>query len=51
MSIATKQGDKAQTSLPGGVRVSKADPRVEAYGAIDELNATLGFARKHLHQC
>lgn len=45
MSIATKQGDKGQTSLPGGARVSKADLRVEAYGTIDELNAALGFAR------
>lgn len=45
MSIATMHGDKGQTSLPGGVRVSKADPRVEAYGTIDELNAALGFAR------
>lgn len=45
MSIATKTGDKGQTSLPGGVRVSKADLRVEAYGTIDELNAALGFAR------
>ena len=45
MCIATMHGDKGQTSLPGGVRVSKADPRVEAYGTIDELNAALGFAR------
>ena len=45
MSIATKQGDKGQTSLPGGIRVSKADLRVEAYGTIDELNAVLGFSR------
>ena len=45
MSIATMHGDKGQTSLPGGVRVSKADLRVEAYGTIDELNAALGFAR------
>lgn len=45
MSIATKHGDKGQTSLPGGTRVSKADLRVEAYGTIDELNASLGFAR------
>lgn len=45
MSIATKTGDKGQTSLPGGGRVSKADLRVEAYGTIDELNAVLGFAR------
>jgi cob(I)alamin adenosyltransferase len=45
VSIATKRGDGGQTSLPGGVRVSKADLRVEAYGTIDELNASLGFAR------
>ena len=45
MSIATKQGDGGQTSLVGGIRVSKADLRVEAYGTIDELNAALGFAR------
>lgn len=45
MSIATMHGDKGQTSLPGGVRVSKADPRVEAYGTIDELNAALGLAK------
>lgn len=45
MSIATKTGDQGQTSLPGGVRVSKTDLRVEAYGTIDELNAALGFAR------
>jgi cob(I)alamin adenosyltransferase len=45
VSIATKQGDRGQTSLPGGARVSKADLRVEAYGTIDELNAALGFAR------
>jgi cob(I)alamin adenosyltransferase len=45
MSIATKQGDGGQTGLVGGARVSKADLRVEAYGTIDELNATLGFAR------
>jgi cob(I)alamin adenosyltransferase len=45
MSIATKQGDGGQTGLVGGVRVSKADLRVEAYGTVDELNSTLGFAR------
>lgn len=45
MSIATKAGDKGQTGLIGGERVSKADLRVEAYGTIDELGATLGFAR------
>jgi cob(I)alamin adenosyltransferase len=45
VSIATKQGDCGLTSLVGGLRVSKADLRVEAFGAIDELNAALGFAR------
>ena len=45
MSIATKHGDKGETGLIGGGRVSKADPRVEAYGTIDELGAALGFAR------
>jgi cob(I)alamin adenosyltransferase len=45
MSISTKGGDGGQTSLAGGMRVSKADLRVEAYGTVDELNSTLGFAR------
>ena len=45
MSIATKSGDAGSTGLIGGSRVSKADLRVEAYGAVDELNSTLGFAR------
>lgn len=45
MSIATKTGDDGSTALTGGTRVSKSDLRVEAYGTIDELNATLGFAR------
>src|SRR3954452_20278619 len=45
MSIATTRGDSGQTGLVGGLRVSKADLRVEAYGSVDELNAVLGFAR------
>jgi cob(I)alamin adenosyltransferase len=45
MSIATKRGDAGQTGLAGGIRVSKANIRVEAYGSIDELNSFLGFAR------
>jgi cob(I)alamin adenosyltransferase len=45
MSIATKHGDKGQTGLVGGIRISKADLRVEAYGTVDELNTVLGFAR------
>jgi cob(I)alamin adenosyltransferase len=45
MSIATKHGDKGETGLIGGGRVSKADSRVEAYGTVDELGAALGLAR------
>src|SRR5919202_1970810 len=45
MSIATKHGDKGDTGLIGGARVSKADPRVEAYGTVDELGASMGLAR------
>lgn len=45
MSIATKTGDDGSTALIGGVRVSKADLRVETYGTVDELNAFLGVAR------
>lgn len=44
-SISTGRGDSGQTSLSGGARVSKASLRVEAYGAIDELNSAMGFAR------
>jgi cob(I)alamin adenosyltransferase len=42
--IYTKTGDTGQTGLFGGGRVSKADPRVAAYGEVDELNAVLGWA-------
>ena len=45
MSIATTKGDGGQTALAGGIRVSKADLRVETYGGVDELNTFLGFAR------
>lgn len=45
MSISTKRGDGGQTGLSGGIRVSKADLRVESYGSVDELNTVLGFAR------
>jgi cob(I)alamin adenosyltransferase len=44
-SISTMRGDGGETSLAGGVRVSKASARVETYGTIDELNSNLGFAR------
>src|SRR5262245_19978984 len=45
MSIATKTGDAGETSLMYGRRVPKTDPRVEAYGSVDEINAALGVAR------
>jgi cob(I)alamin adenosyltransferase len=45
MSIVTKTGDEGETSLMYGRRVSKTDPRVEAYGCVDELNAALGLVR------
>lgn len=45
MKIYTKTGDQGETGLFAGARVLKDDPRIEAYGTIDELNATLGLAR------
>ena len=45
MKIYTKTGDGGDTGLFGGGRVPKDDPRVEAYGDVDELNAVLGMAR------
>jgi cob(I)alamin adenosyltransferase len=45
MRIYTKTGDKGDTGLFGGGRVAKDDPRVDAYGEVDELNAVLGMAR------
>lgn len=45
MSIVTKTGDSGTTGLMFNRRVAKCDPRVEAYGSIDELNADIGLAR------
>src|ERR1051326_5713029 len=45
MSIVTKTGDQGTTGLMYNRRVNKCHPRVEAYGAVDELNAALGLAR------
>ena len=42
MKIYTKTGDAGETSFFDNTRVSKADPRVDAYGEVDELNACLG---------
>ncbi len=41
--IYTKTGDRGETGLLGGVRVPKTDPRIETYGTLDELNASLGM--------
>ena len=43
MKIYTKTGDKGQTSLIGGVRVSKCCERLESYGTVDELNSYIGL--------
>ena len=45
MKIYTKTGDDGTTGLVGGSRVKKFDIRLEAYGTVDELNATLGVLR------
>jgi cob(I)alamin adenosyltransferase len=45
MKIYTRTGDTGDTSLFGGTRVGKDDPRVAAYGDVDELNAHLGLAK------
>src|SRR3989344_6811811 len=42
-SISTATGDKGQTGLYGGKRVSKTSPRIHAYGDVDELNAVIGL--------
>jgi cob(I)alamin adenosyltransferase len=47
MKIYTRTGDKGQTSLYDGHRVPKNDIRVESYGTIDELNASIGVARQY----
>ena len=44
MKIYTRTGDSGQTALFDNHRVSKADPRVDAYGEVDELNSLLGWA-------
>jgi cob(I)alamin adenosyltransferase len=45
VKIYTKTGDSGTTGLLGGARVPKDDPRVAAYGDVDELNAVLGLVR------
>ena len=46
--IYTKRGDQGETDLFGAGRVTKDDPRVVAYGTVDECNATLGMVRSQL---
>ncbi|MBR1929070.1 MAG: cob(I)yrinic acid a,c-diamide adenosyltransferase [Paludibacteraceae bacterium] len=48
MPIYTKTGDKGTTSLVGGTRVSKASPRLNAYGTADELNSFIGLLRANI---
>jgi cob(I)alamin adenosyltransferase len=48
--IYTRGGDQGQTSLGRGERVAKHDPRVEAYGTVDEVNAIIGLARNALQR-
>jgi cob(I)alamin adenosyltransferase len=45
--IYTRAGDKGETGLLSGDRIEKDDPRVEAYGTVDELISTLGVAKVH----
>jgi cob(I)alamin adenosyltransferase len=45
MKLYTKYGDRGETALLNGMRVAKDDPRVGAYGEVDELNAMLGWCR------
>ncbi len=48
--LYTRSGDEGMTSLFGGGRVPKDSPRVEAYGAVDELNSALGVAASFIRQ-
>ncbi|HNW24116.1 MAG TPA: cob(I)yrinic acid a,c-diamide adenosyltransferase [Candidatus Cloacimonas sp.] len=48
MSIVTKNGDSGKTSLFSGEKVFKDDPRVQAYGTLDELNSWIGECKNYL---
>src|SRR5438093_2052416 len=48
--VYTRGGDKGETSLVGGQRVPKDAVRIEAYGTVDELNATIGVARQTVEE-
>lgn len=47
MKIYTKTGDEGKTSLIGGTRILKSEPRIECYGTVDELNSFVGVAYDH----
>jgi len=48
--VYTKHGDRGATALVGGQKVDKDEPRIEAYGTVDELNAFVGVARESLRE-
>ncbi|MGE0171516.1 MAG: cob(I)yrinic acid a,c-diamide adenosyltransferase [Oligoflexales bacterium] len=48
MKVYTKRGDKGATQLASGKDVEKSDPRIEAYGTVDELNATIGLLKERI---
>ncbi len=48
--VYTRGGDKGETGLAGGQRVSKNSPRIECYGTVDELNSFVGMARQTVHE-
>ncbi|HLG36878.1 MAG TPA: cob(I)yrinic acid a,c-diamide adenosyltransferase [Nitrososphaera sp.] len=50
MKIYTRKGDNGDTGLIGGKRVRKADQRIVAYGAVDELNSIIGLVISFLHE-
>jgi len=50
MKIYTKTGDNGTTALYGGLRLSKSDLRIEAYGTVDELNAYIGLVATYMEE-
>lgn len=50
MKIYTKTGDNGTTALYGGLRLSKADLRIEAYGTVDELNSFIGLVATYMEE-
>lgn len=50
MKIYTKTGDAGRTSLIGGTKVLKSDPRIEAYGTVDELNSYIGLVSDYCNE-